>query len=334
MKKRKLGSQGLEVAELGLGCMGMSDFYGKADEAESVATIHRALELGVTLLDTADMYGFGENERLVGRAIRGRRDRVVLATKFGILATKEDSAFGASSGKPEYVKQACEGSLQATRGRRDRPLLHPPRRPTVPIEDTIGAMSELVARREGALHRHLRGGPGDDPPRAPGAPDVGAADRVLALEPRPGGRPAAARARARDRVRRLQPDRPRISDRHDHSRSTTSPQTTSAACQPRLQRGQPREKHRARGAALRDRRREGLHARAAVAGLGARPGRRRRPDPRHDPAQAPRGKHRRRRHPTLSPKDMARIDATAHRKAASGDRYADMNFVDIEAPPK
>jgi hypothetical protein len=98
MKKRKLGSQGLEVAELGLGCMGMSDFYGKADEAESVATIHRALELGVTLLDTADMYGFGENERLVGRAIRGRRDRVVLATKFRILRRKEDSAYRGVSG--------------------------------------------------------------------------------------------------------------------------------------------------------------------------------------------------------------------------------------------
>src|SRR5689334_2572869 len=109
---RKLGSQGLEVAELGLGCMGMSDFYGGRDDAESVATIHRALELGVSLLDTADMYGPHTNEELVGRAIRGKRDRVALATKFGVMRDPNDPTRRGINGRPEYVKEACDGSLR------------------------------------------------------------------------------------------------------------------------------------------------------------------------------------------------------------------------------
>src|SRR6187200_3759677 len=103
-----LGSQGLEVARQGLGCMGMSEFYGEADESESIATIHRALELGVTLLDTSDIYGPHTNEELVGRAIADRRDGVVLATKFGILRDPEDSASRGVNGRPEYLRQACE----------------------------------------------------------------------------------------------------------------------------------------------------------------------------------------------------------------------------------
>src|ERR1700752_2741038 len=110
MNKRALGGGGLVVSELGLGCMGMSDFYAGRDEAESLATIHRALELGVNFLDTADVYGPFTNEELVGRAIRGRRGQVVLATKFGIVRGP-DPAFRGVSGKPEYVRQACEGSL-------------------------------------------------------------------------------------------------------------------------------------------------------------------------------------------------------------------------------
>ena len=110
MKQRKLG-QGLTVSELGLGCMGMSEFYGTGDEAESIATIHRALDLGVTLIDTADMYGSGENEQLIGKAIKDKRDRVVLATKFGILRS-EDKGFRGVNGSPEYVHQACDASLQ------------------------------------------------------------------------------------------------------------------------------------------------------------------------------------------------------------------------------
>ena len=143
MKVRKLGSQGLMVSELGLGCMGMSEFYGAGDEAESIDTIHRALDLGVTLLDTADMYGTGENEKLVGKAIKDRRDAVVLATKFGIQRG-EDSSFRGINGSPEYVQQACDASLQ--RLGLDYIDLYYQHRvdPNVPIEETVDAMAELV----------------------------------------------------------------------------------------------------------------------------------------------------------------------------------------------
>ena len=143
MDKRSLGKQGLVVSQLGLGCMGMSEFYGKGDDVESLATIHRAIELGVTFLDTADMYGPFKNEELVGKAIRDRRDRVQLATKFGIVRG-EDPTQRSISGKPEYVKKACEGSLKRL-GVDVIDLYYQHRvDPTVPIEDTVGAMSDLV----------------------------------------------------------------------------------------------------------------------------------------------------------------------------------------------
>jgi aryl-alcohol dehydrogenase-like predicted oxidoreductase len=143
MQQRKLGNQGLTVSELGLGCMGMSEFYGKGDETESIATIHRALELGVTFLDTADMYGRGENEELVGSAIAQQREQVVIATKFGIQRG-EDNSFRGISGSPEYVRSACEASLK--RLNTDYIDLYYQHRvdPKVPIEDTVGAMAELV----------------------------------------------------------------------------------------------------------------------------------------------------------------------------------------------
>ena len=142
MKTRKLGSD-LTVSELGLGCMGMSEFYGSTDEAESIATIHRALELGVNFLDTADMYGMGANEHLVGKAIKGVRDRVILATKFGIQRGEDPAARGVN-GKPEYVRQACDASLK--RLNVDYIDLYYQHRvdPEVAIEDTIGAMADLV----------------------------------------------------------------------------------------------------------------------------------------------------------------------------------------------
>jgi aryl-alcohol dehydrogenase-like predicted oxidoreductase len=145
MKKRKIGQQGLIVSELGLGCMGMSYAYGTADETESIATIHRALDLGINFLDTSDAYGFGVNEQLVGKAIATRRDQVILATKFGIQGFDKNSAIIAN-GRPEYVYQACDASLQ--RLSVDYIDLYYQHRidPQVPIEETVGAMAELVKR--------------------------------------------------------------------------------------------------------------------------------------------------------------------------------------------
>ena len=145
MKQRRLGKSGPLASALGLGCMGMSDFYGRRDDVESMRTIHRALDLGITMLDTADMYGHGENERLVGKAIAGRRDEVVLATKFGIVRDANEPAKRAFNGRPEYVKSACEASLR--RLAVDHIDLYYQHRVDlgVPIEETVGAMAELVA---------------------------------------------------------------------------------------------------------------------------------------------------------------------------------------------
>ena len=143
MDTRTLGAQGFEVSELGLGCMGMSEFYGTADEEESIATIHRALELGINFLDTADMYGPFTNEKLVGKGISDRREQVVLATKFG-NERREDGSWVGVNGKPEYVKMACEASLERL-GVDTIDLYYQHRvDPEVPIEETVGAMKELV----------------------------------------------------------------------------------------------------------------------------------------------------------------------------------------------
>jgi aryl-alcohol dehydrogenase-like predicted oxidoreductase len=149
MKTRRLGSQGLITSAIGLGCMGMSDFYGPSNEKQSIATIHRAIELGVTLLDTADIYGPFTNEELVGRAIKGKRDKVLIATKFGNVRDPKTKAFLGVNGKPEYVRQACEASLKRL-GIETIDLYYQHRvdRAT-PIEDTVGAMAELV--REGKV---------------------------------------------------------------------------------------------------------------------------------------------------------------------------------------
>ncbi len=143
METRKLGKQGLVVSALGLGCMGMSEFYSGRDEQEAVATLHRALELGVNFLDTADMYGPFINEQLVGKAIKDRREQVILATKFGNMRG-EDGSFLGVNGKPEYVHSCCDASLKRL-GVEVIDLYYQHRvDPTVPIEDTIGAMAELV----------------------------------------------------------------------------------------------------------------------------------------------------------------------------------------------
>jgi len=149
IKLRRLGSQGLQTSTIGLGCMGMSDFYGPSNEQQSIATIHRALELGINILDTADIYGPFTNEELVGRAIRGKRDGVIIATKFGNVRDPKTRAFLGVNGTPEYVRQACEASLKRLGiDTIDLYYQHRVDRNT-PIEDTVGAMAELV--REGKV---------------------------------------------------------------------------------------------------------------------------------------------------------------------------------------
>ena len=144
IKTRQLGRSGLIVSALGLGCMGMSDFYGGQDDAESIRTLHRARELGVTFFDTADMYGPFKNEELVGRAFLGQRDSIIVATKFGIVRDPSDPTKRGISGRPDYVKSACEASLK--RLGTDYIDLYYQHRvdPNTPIEDTVGAMSRLV----------------------------------------------------------------------------------------------------------------------------------------------------------------------------------------------
>ena len=148
-RTRRLGAQGFQTFPIGLGCMGMSEFYGPSNDKESIATIDRALELGITMLDTADMYGPFTNEELVGKAIKGKRDRVVIATKFGNVRDPNNRTFRGINGRPEYVREACEASLK--RLRVDTIDLYYQHRvdPNTPIEDTVGAMAELV--REGKV---------------------------------------------------------------------------------------------------------------------------------------------------------------------------------------
>jgi aryl-alcohol dehydrogenase-like predicted oxidoreductase len=144
MRKHQLGKSGPLVSAMGLGCMGMSEFYGARDDAESISTIHRSIELGMTFLDTADIYGFGDNELLVGKALRGLRDKVFLATKFGIVRSKKDPTVRGVNGRPEYVRESCDASLKRLEVEIIDLYYQHRVDPTVPIEETVGAMAELV----------------------------------------------------------------------------------------------------------------------------------------------------------------------------------------------
>ena len=232
MQTVPLGTQGLTVSRQGLGCMGMSEFYGPRDDAESIATIHRALELGVTLLDTSDIYGPHTNEQLVGRAIADRRDEVVLATKFGILRDPDDPAKRGVDGRPEYVRQACEASLR--RLGVDHIDLYYQHRvdPDTPIEETVGAMGELVAAGKVRFLGLSEAAP-ETIRRAHVTHPIAALQseysiwaRELEAEILP------ALRRARHRLRALQPARTRLPDRQAALARAARRRTTSGAASP------------------------------------------------------------------------------------------------------
>ncbi len=319
MQLRTLGRGGPRVSALGLGCMSMSEFYGTSDEAESIATIQRAFDLGVNFLDTADMYGVGRNEELVGRAIRGRRDRVVIATKFGIVRSADGSRLGIS-GKSDYVRSACEASLRRL-GVDTIDLYYQHRvDPKTPIEETVGAMATLV--KEGKV-RYLglsEAARRDDSARTRRSPDRGAADRVLALEPRSGGRDPADVPRARHRLRPLQPARPRLPHRSDQA-LRRSRHGRFPAHEPALPGGELREEPRAGAPSRVAGARQGLPTLAAGARVGARSGGRHGAD-----SRAPRGASISRR---TSPRSPCRSAPRTSRRStrprpkgvAAGERY-------------
>ena len=274
MQSIALGSEGLTVSRQGLGCMGMSEFYGARDDAESIATIHRALDLGVTLLDTADMYGPFTNEELVGRAIAGRRDEVVLATKFANVRG-EDGAFLGIRGDAAYVREACEASLR--RLGVDHIDLYYQHRvdPETPIEETVGAMAELVAAGK-VRYLGLSEAAPETIRRAHAVHPITALQTEYSLwarEPEAEILPDAARAR--HRLRALQPARSRLPDR-DAAHARRARRGRLPPLPAALPGRQPRGERRDRRADRRARRGARRHAGADRARLGARPGRGRR----------------------------------------------------------
>ena len=294
MQTRTLGSEGLEVSALGLGCMGMSEFYGDADEAESIATIHRALELGVTFLDTADMYGPFTNEELVGRAHRrpprGGRPRHQVRQR-AIRGRRLPGHQRQARVRPQGVRRVAA----AARRRPHRPLLPAPRRPDRPDRGDRRRDGGAGRAGQGPPPRALGGRAGDDPPRPRRAPDHRAADRVLAVDARPRGRGAADRPRARHRLRGLQPARPRLPDGRDHASPTTSPRTTSAATtRASRARTSTATSSSSSASARSPPRRTPTPGQLALAWL-LHQGERHRADPRHQARALPRGERGRRR---------------------------------------
>ena len=321
METRPLGRSGLRVSALGLGCMGMSEFYGPRDDAESIATIHRALELGVTFLDTADMYGplneRGARRPRDPRPARPRRPRDQVRHRARSAEPRHPRGV---SGRPEYVRKACDGSL-ARLGVDHIDLYYQHRvDPDVPIEETVGAMAELV--RAGKVRFLGLSEAGAETMRraAQGAPDRGAAERVLALDARPRGRRARDVPRARHRLRRVQPARPRLPDRRDQAlrgpRGGRLPPLPAA-----LPGRELREEPRPRGArAARSPTRRAARRRSSRSRGCSRRATTSCRSPARSAASASRRTPRRARS-SLSKADLARIDEVAPKGAAAGERY-------------
>ena len=294
MRQRQLGE--LTVSAQGLGCMGMSEFYGAGDEAESIATIHRALELGVTFLDTADMYGPFTNEKLVGKAIAGRRDEVRAARPSSASSRRRRRRAAAGiSGRPSTSVECCDASLQRLGRGSHRPLLPAPgrsrharsRRPSARWPSwSRRARCATSACREAAADTH--------PPRPRGASDRRPADRVLAVDPRPRGRgaatPAASSASASSPISPLGRGFLTGADQVARRTSATDDFRRAARRASRARTSRRTSTWWARSSEIAAR--EGLHAGAAGPRLGAGPGRRHRPDPRHQAAHLSRGERR------------------------------------------
>ena len=328
--RRTLGvTSPLDVSALGLGCMGMSEFYGTGDEQQGIDTVRRALDLGVTFLDTADMYGPFTNERLVGAAIAGRRDEVELATKFGNERAEDGTRLGIN-GRPEYVRAACDASLAAARRRPHRPLLPAPRRPVGADRGDRRRHGRARRGRQGPPPRAVRGVGGHDPPGPRRAPDHRPPDRVLASSP------ATSRTRSCPTIRELgiglvpySPlGRGLLTGAITSETTLEDGDSRRTAYFPRF-RGEALDANLALVARVREHgRRPRRDAGPAGAGVGAGPGRRR-----GARSRAPSGSPYLEENVgaaavALTAEDLAALAEAVPRDAVAGARYGDMSSID------